>query len=395
MNNFDKFMNLYPTNDEFVNSSKEYFILLKEIALEINDLYNNQYIVKSSCGQTRLADVPWICIFNPDITSKAEKGIYACILFKSNMKGFYLGLGQGQQFFKDSYGIEGLNYLEKMSDYFRRQLNINSFNLNTIDLNVSRGSRGEGFEKANIVSKYYEKENFDMIEFKNDLDDILTIYDEIADSMSSTSYDKIVNMVVNDSNMPLDFINETNQKIEQDILKESGLDFGEVRTITEISIPKKKKKLTSVSTKTIRKVDGIEKTKHDTEIGLIGEELVIEYEKNKMRENGREDLVDKVIWESRINDQLGYDIRSYNFDKNGKEYEIFIEVKTTESNIKNTFFISKNEYEKMELYKDKYWIYRVSSRRHIFYKINYDEFQEKFKKDVYNYIVDIKFFDNN
>ena len=75
MNNFDKFMNSYPTNDEFVDSSKEYFILLKEIALEINDLYNNQYIVKSSCGQTRLADVPWICIFNPDITSKAEKGI--------------------------------------------------------------------------------------------------------------------------------------------------------------------------------------------------------------------------------------------------------------------------------------------------------------------------------
>ena len=109
-----------------------------------------------------------------------------------------------------------------------------------------------------------------------------------------------------------------------------------------------------------------------------------------MLENGREDLVDKVIWESRINDQLGYDIRSYDFDENGKEHEIFIEVKTTESNIKNTFFISKNEYEKLELYKDKYWIYRVSSKKNIFYKINYEELKEKFKKEVYNYIVDIK-----
>ena len=48
-----------------------------------------------------------------------------------------------------------------------------------------------------------------------------------------------------------------------------------------------------------------------------------------------------------------YDIRSYNFDENGKEKEIFIEVKTTDSNIKNAFFISKNEYE-TKLVKELY-----------------------------------------
>ena len=166
MNSFDKFMSLYPIENEFVDSSKDYFVLLKKIALHICDLYKNKYVVKASCGQTRLADVPWICIFNPDITIKAEKGIYVCILFKSDMSGFYLGLGQGQQFFKDNFGVKGLEYLIKISDYFRNQLRINTFNLKEINLKVSRGSRGDGFEKANIVSKYYEKENFDIAQLK-------------------------------------------------------------------------------------------------------------------------------------------------------------------------------------------------------------------------------------
>ena len=119
--------------------------------------------------------------------------------------------------------------------------------------------------------------------------------------------------------------------------------------------------------------------------------MVLKLEKDKMRQHNREDLVEKVILESRVNDVLGYDIRSYNFDENGNEYEIYIEVKTTESNIKNSFFISRNEYMKMENNKDKYWIYRVSSKDHTFYKINYEEFQKKLHKEVYNYIVDLNY----
>lgn len=386
MNNFDKFMDLYPIGDVFVDSSKEYFRLLKNIALNINSIYNDKYIVKSSCGQSRLADVPWICIFNPDITTKAKKGLYVCVLFRADMKGFYLGLGQGQEFFKSNFGSEGLKYLEKMADYFRNHLKINSFNLNQIDLKINKGSRGEGFEKANIVSKYYKKLNFDIIEFKKNLDDILTIYDELADFISSTSYDEIVNVVISNEDMSL----EVDQKQEEKLLKAAVQDFGELNRINEISIPQKKKRLTNVETKNIRKIDGIEKAKHDTKIGLIGEELVLEYEKDKMRLNNREDLVAKVVWESRESDRLGYDIRSYNFDKEGKEKEIFIEVKTTDSNIKNAFFISKNEYDKFEKYKEKYWIYRVACKNNTFYKISYEDFRHKFTKDVYAYIVDIK-----
>ena len=394
MNDFDRFMEIYPIDDEFVDSSKDYFNLLKNIASNIDSMYMNRYIVKSSCGQTRLADVPWVCIFNPDITTKAEKGLYVCILFRSDMKGFYLGLGQGMQFFKSLYGVEGLNYLSKMSDYFRKQLNTDKFDRKSIYLNVSRGSRGEGFEKANVISKYYEKKKFNMIDFKKDLDDILTIYDELTENMTSTSYDEIVNTVVNDKNLPLNYINETNQKIEQELLKEYGLDFGDITSLVEVPIPKKKKSLTKSTKNIIRKIDGIEKAKHDTEIGLIGEELVLEFEKEKMRQHKRLDLVDKVIWESRVNDELGYDIRSYDFDKNGNEYEIYIEVKTTESNIKNSFFISRNEYIKMEDNKDKYWIYRVSSKDHSFYKISYNEFQNRLCKEVYSYIVNLKNMDS-
>lgn len=390
MNDFNKFMNIYPIGEKLVDSSAEYYILLKQLASQISSFYGNKYLVKFSCGQGNLSEVPWICIFNPTITNKAEKGLYISILFKSDMTGFYLELGQGMQYFKTTFGSNSLEYLDKVAKYFRNQITTGKFELHSIDLNVKKGTRGEGYEFGTVIAKYYEKQTFNILEFKKDLDDILLIYDGLIDNMSSTSYDEIISSVINEVDVPLDYINETNQKIEQELLKESGLDFGDIKSLVEVAIPNQKKKLTKETQKSIRKIDNIKKAKKDMEIGLIGEELVIEYEKQKMIDNNRPDLVDKVIWESRVNDILGYDIRSYDFDENGNEYEIYIEVKSTETNEKNVFFISKNEYDKMSLFKNKYWIYRVSNNKHIFYKINYELFQEKFDIEVNNYLVSLK-----
>lgn len=390
MNDFNKFMDIYPTKEKLVNSSAYYYTLLKQMANKISALYEEKYLVKFSCGQGNLSEVPWICIFNQNITNKAEKGLYISILFRSDMMGFYLELGNGMQYFKTNFGSNSLEYLDKVAKYFRKQITADKFDLSNIDLKVKKGTRGEGYELGTVIAKYYEKNEFDITDLKKDLDDILLIYDGLVDNMSFTSYDEIVNLVINDNDMPMDYINESNQKMEQELLKESGLDFGDIKTLVEVDIPNRKSALTKVIQTSIRKIDSIEKAKKEMEIGLIGEELVIEYEKKKMIDNDRTDLVEKVIWESRVNDVLGYDIRSYNFDENGNEFEIFIEVKSTESNEKNVFYITKNEYDKMILFKDKYWIYRVSNSKHIFYKINYEIFKKKFDIKIDNYAVSLK-----
>ncbi len=390
MNEFNEFMSTYPIGEKLVDSSANYYILLKKIANKISDLYRGKYLVKFSCGQGRLSDVPWICIFNTSITEKAGKGLYICILFRADMSGFYIEIINGMQYFKDTFGANSLMNLNKISHYFRRQINTDKFNLYNIDLGVKKGTRGEAYEFGTVIAKFYEKSNFDIIGLKKDLDDILLIYDGLVENMSATSYDEIINMVINDNDIPLDCINESNQQLEQKMLKELGLDIGEVNSLVEISIPNKEKRLTTEITRTVRKIDGVEKAKKDAEVGLLGEELVIEYEKQKMIDNKRPDLVDKVVWESRVNDVLGYDIRSYDFDENGNEYEIFIEVKSTESNEKNVFFISKNEYDKMVSFKEKYWIYRVSNKKHIFYKINYELLCKRFDMEINDYVVMLK-----
>ena len=89
-----------------------------------------------------------------------------------------------------------------------------------------------------------------------------------------------------------------------------------------------------------------------TDLGRSGEDLVIKYEKEKLKRLGLEHLIDKV---GKRKDGEGYDILS--FDKDGNE--ILIEVKTTTGGIDTPFDISWNEVKRAEKDYGKYKIYRL------------------------------------
>lgn len=99
-------------------------------------------------------------------------------------------------------------------------------------------------------------------------------------------------------------------------------------------------------------VDFLKKNKEDKELGDFGEELVLDYEKNKLREKGLGKLAEKVKFAKH---GQGYDVLSYN--KNGSE--IYIEVKTTSGNEKRPFYLSQNEKLFFERNSRKYLIYRL------------------------------------
>lgn len=104
----------------------------------------------------------------------------------------------------------------------------------------------------------------------------------------------------------------------------------------------------------------IKREKSRVKNGNLAEGLVYVAEKQKLQNLNRRDLVDKVKWISRDSgDGYGYDILSYDFDSSGKEYEIHIEVKSTE-NLNDDFIMSSNELRYARENRETYRLYRVA-----------------------------------
>src|SRR5438552_1303318 len=81
-------------------------ILERELPLKIAKDANitSQYEVRGSVGIGRWSFVPWIGIFDVDITRSAQTGYYIVYLFDEKMKGVYLSLNQGYIQYEKSFG---------------------------------------------------------------------------------------------------------------------------------------------------------------------------------------------------------------------------------------------------------------------------------------------------
>jgi hypothetical protein len=92
------------------------------------------------------------------------------------------------------------------------------------------------------------------------------------------------------------------------------------------------------------------------ELGALGEEFVVKFERDRLTKAGRIDLANKI---ERISDTkgdgAGYDVLS--FEEDGSER--FIEVKTTNFAKRYPFYLSANELDFSEDYSEKYYLYRV------------------------------------
>ncbi len=107
---------------------------------------------------------------------------------------------------------------------------------------------------------------------------------------------------------------------------------------------------------TAQKVDWDKIRDRNNEVGDQGEEFVMEFEIDRLVENGIENGREVVQHLSRLQgDGLGYDISSINSDGTIR----FIEVKTTTSEVNAPFYMSKNEKKFFEVYDEQAYIYRV------------------------------------
>jgi hypothetical protein len=75
-------------------------------------------------------------------------------------------------------------------------------------------------------------------------------------------------------------------------------------------------------------------------LGLAGEHLVLDHERERLLTAGRSDLAPNIIDVAVVEgDSAGYDIRSFNLEGSDRH----IEVKTTGGPASNAFFVSPNE----------------------------------------------------
>ena len=94
----------------------------------------------------------------------------------------------------------------------------------------------------------------------------------------------------------------------------------------------------------------------NTKTGEIGEQLVLDWERNRLTSYGLSNYANAIIHTSKVEgDGTGYDIKSFNEDGSIR----YIEVKTTTLGINSEFYMTPNEMEFSDKYEDSFYIYRV------------------------------------
>lgn len=366
-------------------------VINDDIPAEIEKIFPNRKDIFSdgSCGIGTKTKYPWDAIFNKHITSSAKKGLYIVYLFKNDMSGFYLSLNQGITYFKEIYRENKFKSARKVADYFRGEINNDYFDKNNIDLGASKYDLGYGYQETNIISKYYKKGEFTAEELIKDLKNMLSIYDELVGVLSEVdyNYDNAIKKIIYDYKDSFEDVVSAIDDIKKSIT--SPTDINEVRTLRYVE-PKEKrtKKYSKIVRKdAIKKTDYVEIAKTDAKIGLLGEKLALEYERERLIKNGLSQWADKIRHVASVSDAFGYDIISYDLI-DSKIEEIYIEVKTTTNKLDVDFPISKNEILTSNKKKEHYCIFRiydVKSTTPSFYKV-YGRIEDNFELNPISYL---------
>lgn len=162
-------------------------------------------------------------------------------------------------------------------------------------------------------------------------------------------------------------LSDREDEIDEFVIDMDNLEFEEYDRpngleIRELSVKRKEKG---------RKINYDKKSKRNKSKGDMGEEAVVLLEKNKLIKLGREDLSEQVEWTAKDKgDGFGYDIISWNIE-NEDWKKIYIEVKTTEGDIKTPFDISDTEVRVSEEFAENYYIYRVFGIESVTHRIKY------------------------
>jgi 5-methylcytosine-specific restriction enzyme A len=144
----------------------------------------NGFLVKGSPGQIPLnwAEVPWICVFDREITTSAQQGYYIVYLFDAQMEGVYLSLNQGWTQYHKQFGVNaGRAAIQETARGCQRLLRTTLRDFSFVPINLhARNTLGRGYEFGHICGKFYAaKQVADDAVLVNDLRNLIGVYREL------------------------------------------------------------------------------------------------------------------------------------------------------------------------------------------------------------------------
>ena len=398
---FQYILNNYESSGKKINKNDDmYKCIVNYIPQLLHSILDNkeEYDVLGSMGKGQKAGCPWIAILNKKCTSEIKEGIYICYLFKEDMSGFYLTLMQGVTKYDEEFKGKGKKYCEQVTNYFKNELKDNShFSFDKIELSSAqtKNQRILKYEIATILWTFYKSNSINPEKVFKDLKEMVDVYEFIIKHLEGAQeYSDVVKKIlcIDQKTEAVGAIKEIKNKLNT--IGENNVNKWDETPLKEVE-PNidKSNKFKKITSSPIKKIDYITKAKKDAVNGLEGELLCLQYERKRLLDLGRSDLANKIKHVSIKSDAFGYDIESFEIDpKTNKEFNIVIEVKTTENKVDTDFYISKNEIEQAKKFQKKYCLFRIYDlygNTPKFYR-RFGEIEENFIVDPISYIARIK-----
>lgn len=151
----------------------------RDMADEVEKLIPASLIVKGSVGNGNWAETPWIAIFDPRITTSAQKGVYVVFLFDSAGRHVYLSLNQATTEVREEFGARFKDVLKSRAEFAQELLRphgIDDLKLSALELDGT-GSLTRGYCVGNIAAFSYPADNIPSgVELRKDLGRLINLY---------------------------------------------------------------------------------------------------------------------------------------------------------------------------------------------------------------------------
>jgi hypothetical protein len=321
------------------------------------------YHVRASLGIGDWSLVPFIGVFDTDISIAATKGYYIVYILSLDRKRIYISLAQGwddiAREYKRKYAIQTI---QKLRDYWQDRLDLTGtdFTFDSIDLNsyLKPNGRYVGYEMGSICAKAYDTDNLPSNEkLILDAKVMIGIFKQLKKGLAGADFEDVNMDIIFDKNE-----SERTAKVstyDASLLNEilnnnaNGFEIDAGKGLIEGTAKKKKPANGAAPAR-----DYVTEGEYKSKLGKIGGLIVLLHERKYLKRNGIDKKVVHISKES--NDTAPYDILSYR-KVNGKIEETYIEVKTTRQNRAGNFFITNAELNHSKENPDKYYLYIISN----------------------------------
>lgn len=163
--------------------------------LKIN---KEKYIIEGSIGKGQYAEIPWVAVFNKEITESATRGIYIVYLYTADMEGIYLSLNQGYTYFSDRFTTKkAKEEISNMAKLLYDMLQVpDNMNLDNINLKASN-KLGKGYMAGHIAGKYYDLNRLPgESALVKDLLELIEVYEEINKKRNTRTIEEFYDFII-------------------------------------------------------------------------------------------------------------------------------------------------------------------------------------------------------